>query len=233
MTDLSSFNIMKFAGGQQNLKIVDESAVLSGSDSGSPLMRRRILRAPLNLSRARTVLLSYSIFFPATFDFVKGGKLPGMYGGHEGCSGGNKAEDCFSTRLMWREGGAGELYLYAPKNQQTASLCSDSQSVCDAAWGLSIGRGSFTFNRGEWTRVRQIVRLNTPGVPDGGFELWVEGRRVIQRGDVYYRGTGTGSSGSGSTTTPGVTFFGGHEKEWASPRDQYVWFKGFEMERIA
>lgn len=40
------------------------------------------------------------MFFPADFDFVKGGKLPGMYGGHKGCSGGQDSEDCFSTRLM-------------------------------------------------------------------------------------------------------------------------------------
>ena len=60
---------------------------------------------------ANNVTLQYSIFFPADFQWVQGGKLPGIYGGHEGCSGGNDAKSCFSTRLMWRRGGAGELYL--------------------------------------------------------------------------------------------------------------------------
>jgi len=66
---------------------------------------------PLDLTNARNVTLAYSVFFPVDFDWVKGGKLPGLYGGHIGCSGGDKALDCFSTRLMWRQNGAGEVYL--------------------------------------------------------------------------------------------------------------------------
>jgi hypothetical protein len=67
--------------------------------------------APLNLARASNITLEYDVFFPADFDFVRGGKLPGLFGGHETCSGGDDALDCFSTRLMWRSGGKGELYL--------------------------------------------------------------------------------------------------------------------------
>ena len=66
---------------------------------------------PLDLSSAKNVSLEYSVFFPADFDFVQGGKLAGIYGGHDGCSGGDDALECFSTRLMWREKGMGELYL--------------------------------------------------------------------------------------------------------------------------
>jgi hypothetical protein len=67
--------------------------------------------SPLDLSSAQNVSMSYSVFFPADFDWVLAGKLPGIYGGHETCSGGDDALSCFSTRLMWREGGMGELYL--------------------------------------------------------------------------------------------------------------------------
>jgi Polysaccharide lyase 14 len=66
---------------------------------------------PLPVHSATNVTLQYSVFFPADFEWVHGGKLPGLYGGHEGCSGGNGAKSCFSTRMMWRQGGAGELYL--------------------------------------------------------------------------------------------------------------------------
>ena len=65
--------------------------------------------SPLALQSATNVTLQYSIFFPADFEWVQGGKLPGLYGGHGGCSGGNNAKTCFSTRMMWRQGGAGEL----------------------------------------------------------------------------------------------------------------------------
>src|SRR4051812_15341508 len=73
---------------------------------------------------------------------------------------------------MWRTGGKGELYLYAPKNLQVPSLCeTPPRSVCDSAYGLSIGRGSFAFKRGGWTHVSQTVWLNTPGLANGGFVL--------------------------------------------------------------
>ncbi|KAI0648391.1 hypothetical protein C8Q79DRAFT_573108 [Trametes meyenii] len=145
--------------------------------------------SPLALGNAKNVSMEYSVFFPADFNFVAGGKLPGLYGGHDSCSGGDDALQCFSTRLMWRENGLGELYLYAPKDKQTDALCSTPpQSVCDADWGLSIGRGAFSFKAGNWTHVRQTVTLNTPGEQDGGFALDVDGKRVIERCDVYYRG---------------------------------------------
>lgn len=59
--------------------------------------------------------------------------------------------------------------------------------MCDSSYGVSIGRGSFKFARGEWTTVEQRVVLNTPGKQDGIFTLDVDGRRVVERHDVFYR----------------------------------------------
>lgn len=67
--------------------------------------------SPIPLTYAKNVTLEYAVLFPVKFNWVYGGKLPGLYGGHETCSGGDIATSCFSTRLMWRPGGAGELYL--------------------------------------------------------------------------------------------------------------------------
>ena len=53
---------------------------------------------PLNVSNSTTVMLEYSVYFPKNFDFVKGGKLPGLYGGPANCTGGNAVLDCFSAR---------------------------------------------------------------------------------------------------------------------------------------
>lgn len=82
---------------------------------------------------------------------------------------------------------------YAPKDKQTKALCEDPQSVCDAAYGLSIGRGAFTWAAGEWTTVTQTVTLNTPGRQDGAFTLDVNGERRIARSDVFYRDDISGS----------------------------------------
>ncbi|KAI1791522.1 hypothetical protein LXA43DRAFT_1082589 [Ganoderma leucocontextum] len=144
--------------------------------------------APLDFRGAKNVSMEYSVFFPSDFDWVEAGKLPGIYGGHDGCSGGDDATSCFSTRLMWRGEGVGELYLYAPKDKQTRAFCATPPlSLCDSDYGLSIGRGSFRFAAGNWTRVRQTVTLNTPGMQDGAFALDVNGVRVIDRTGVFYR----------------------------------------------
>ncbi|KAG8753039.1 hypothetical protein FRC12_011686 [Ceratobasidium sp. 428] len=63
------------------------------------------------LKDAQNVTFGYSVFLPVDFEPVRGGKLPGLYGGKTGCSGGDAALDCFSTRLMWRAKNDGELYL--------------------------------------------------------------------------------------------------------------------------
>ncbi|TFK87691.1 polysaccharide lyase family 14 protein [Polyporus arcularius HHB13444] len=174
---------------------------------------------PLDLSRATNVSMEYSVFFPSDFDWVEGGKMPGIYGGHDGCSGGDDALDCFSTRLMWRGKGLGELYLYAPKDKQTAALCkTPPKSVCESDYGFSIARGAFSFAAGKWTHIRQTVVLNTPGKQDGGFALDVNGKRVIERSDILYR-----------DDTSANTFFGGHEPKFATPKDQFSWFKDFSM----
>ncbi|KAG8713242.1 hypothetical protein FRC11_012865 [Ceratobasidium sp. 423] len=143
------------------------------------------------LKDAQNVTFGYSVFLPADFEPVRGGKLPGLYGGKTGCSGGDAALDCFSTRLMWRANSDGELYLYAPKDKQTPEVCNTPpRSICEADYGLSIGRGSFKFTPGQWTHVSQTVVLNTPGKQDGYFTLDVNGERIMDLSGLYYRQTG-------------------------------------------
>lgn len=74
---------------------------------------------------------------------------------------------------MFRSGGMGELYLYAPRDKQVEALCTlGPLSYCNSVYGMSIGRGSWTFRRGEWSNIRQDIWLNTPGKADGGFNIW-------------------------------------------------------------
>lgn len=85
---------------------------------------------------------------------------------------------------------------YAPKDKQTKALCEDPRSVCDAAYGLSVGRGAFQWAPGAWTKVEQTVILNTPGKQDGTFVLLVNGERKIARNDVFYRADLSGGKGA-------------------------------------
>jgi len=120
-------------------------------------------------STFQSMMLSYEVAFDAGFDWVKGGKLPGLRGGpdSQGCSGGRETDGktCFSTRLMWRKDGAGEgayitnsiiysfyepcpvsVYAYIPN---TSGLCSEKDTICDPQYGTSISRGAFNFTSGQ------------------------------------------------------------------------------------
>jgi hypothetical protein len=121
--------------------------------------------------------LRYYVRFPADFDFVRGGKLPGLYGGRT--NNGRKIPDGtngFSTRYMWRAKGAGEVYAYLPSS---------------VAHGTSLGRGSWTWPTGTWATVEQHVRLNTPGQADGQVQVWLNGALVFEQTGLTFRSTWT------------------------------------------
>ena len=88
-------------------------------------------------SQFHSMLLTYEVAFDSNFQFVKGGKLPGLRGGPEpdGCSGGSAANgsNCFSTRLMWRKQGEGEGMLFICSNAELFLLLTPlcpSSSLC-------------------------------------------------------------------------------------------------------
>lgn len=160
---------------------------------------------------ADVLYLRYYVRFPAGFDFVKGGKLPGLFGGTV-TSGQHIPDgaDGLSTRYMWRHGGDGEVYAYLPTSVKH---------------GTSLGRGAWTFTPGGWVCLEQGVRLNTPGHRDGEITVWIDGRQA-------YRSTGLTFRTSPALKIDGLffsTFFGGDDKSWISPRDQTADFAAFAV----
>ncbi|KAJ3500580.1 hypothetical protein NLJ89_g9732 [Agrocybe chaxingu] len=153
------------------------------------------------------MMVSYEVAFDSGFDWVKGGKLPGIRGGlnSTGCSGGNKADglDCFSSRLMWRKSGTGEVYAYIPTPN---NLCSEKSITCNSDFGVSVQRGTFGFVSGEWVRVTQLVQLNDPpNVANGYIALYFNDILVVSQQDLQIRA-------SNSVAANGFyfsTFFGG------------------------
>jgi hypothetical protein len=187
--------------------------------SASPTVARQFgrpqggaqLYLPLRSGAADHLHLRYYVRFPADFDFVKGGKLPGLYGGT--ANNGRRipdGENGLSTRYMWRTNGAAEVYAYLPTS---------------VAHGTSLDRGSWYWPLGRWTCVEQAVRLNTPGAFDGSVTVYVGGRRVMAAGGLEFRTTGR-------LKIEGVffsTFFGGGDPSWATPRTQYADFAAFAV----
>jgi hypothetical protein len=168
----------------------------------------------------RAACLAYRVYFPKTFEFGKGGKLPGLYGGMNeagetaaGCRKGVE-QDAFSTRYMWREGGTGSVYAYLPGK---ITSC-----------GEYIGKGAWTFLPGEWTTLEQEVVLNDLGVSNGILRVWVNGEPVIDRSEVKFRQ-------KDSIAIDGiffVSFFAVRSltgPDWASPQDQAADFSEIKV----
>ncbi|TFK22712.1 alginate lyase [Coprinopsis marcescibilis] len=188
-----------------------------------------------DFTRAKEATFGYSVWFPEDFDWVRGGKLPGLLGGNSkdiayGCSGGRKDVDCWSARLMWRAKGAGEIYSYLPPYdvpgfEANQALCTIPRNICDATYGISIGRANFTFTPGAWTTVAQRIRLNNVGQANGEMDLFVNGGWVLGARDVILRPDGAGK-------IQGVyfqSFFGGSTADWATPRDQDIYISDLSV----
>lgn len=173
----------------------------------------------------RTMLLSYDLAFESGFQFVKGGKLPGLRGGDlTGCDGGANSDTCFSTRLMWRTAGAAEAYTYL----QDSALCKDSNVICnDDGYGTSIGRGDFTWATGAWNHVDMVVGLNNPPTLSNGFlEVYHNGVIAINQTGLQIRSSTSVASIQGIFFS---TFFGGADNTWATPVNQSTYYRNFQM----
>lgn len=170
--------------------------------------------ADLNLAPRDTLRLSYYVRFSENFDYRRGGKLPGLFGGDSN-SGGNTPDgtDGFSTRFMWRKNGAGELYAYLPTSD---------------AYGTSIGRGQWRFKPGVWYKLEQEVKLNQPGRQDGQVRVWLDGKQVLNQAGLTFRSTD-------QLKIDGIffsTFFGGNDPSWATRKDVYVDFADFAVAAV-
>lgn len=161
--------------------------------------------------------LSYEVRFQPGFLFAKGGKLPGLWGGHgvAGCV--KQTTNGFSTRFMWSTGAEAFVYGYL----------ADRTRRCGE--GITAPRGEMQFEPGRWHRLDQEVRLNTPGERDGVLRVWFDRRLVIERRDILYRV-------KKEVTIDGVffsSFFGGSSRGNRSPQDQVARFRNFEYREIA
>ncbi len=170
--------------------------------------------ANLGIPPQDSLRLSYYVRFSKDFDFVKGGKLPGLFGGT--VNDGRKIPDGtngFSTRYMWRKDGDGEVYAYLPSSREH---------------GTSIGRGNWRFQPGTWHHLEQVVVLNQPGKANGQIQVWLDGKKVLTENALTFRTTN-------ALKIEGIlfsTFFGGGDSSWATPKDVYADFANFSVSLV-
>ena len=156
--------------------------------------------------------LIYNLWLPPDFQFNKGGKLPGLFGG-DGPAGGKDVDGKtgFSARFMWRSGGKGEVYAYVPGKPDHR--------------GESIDRGAWVFPRGQWVRMEEEVVLNEPGMANGQLRVWVDGNLKLHHDDMVLRTSG----GFGIDGVMADIFYGGKTGDWAAPADTILRLTPFEL----
>ena len=159
---------------------------------------------------------SYRVRFAAGFDFVRGGKLPGLVGGSHP-TGGHPADDGFSARLMWRPGGAVVQYVYHPRQESTYGV--------DLPYLLAGAPARFS--AGVWHRVEHRVVMNTPGQANGVLQGWIDGQLALDRRDRVWRLDGSVHVDSLYFST----FFGGNDPSWGAARDEAIDFDDIVVSR--
>ena len=119
---------------------------------------------------------------------------------------------------MFRTNGDGELYTYLDQSKQLPGFCKvPPLTVCNPAYGVSVGRGSYKFTPGQWTYMSQTISLNTVGQNDGSFTVSCNGKQVMNFNQVAWRTMAS----VGFIGLDFETFFGGSDSSWATPKDQY------------
>jgi hypothetical protein len=217
----------RFDYGEANAEVVSDAQVgrtvlrvhyPAGSSSssyareGHPLGGLEFKASLPGTGTAPSIFLSYWVKFDPSFQWVRGGKLPGLCGGR--CPSGGAmvtGEGGWSLRTMWRPGGAGEAYAYILPARE---------------YGRDLGLGSWTFTTGAWHRIAEELTLNSGEKDDGIVRVWYD---AAPTSAPTFEATGLAfrRDATGATTLFFSTFFGGHDASRATPVDTFVDFAEF------
>ena len=176
----------------------------------------------LNFDASYTsVELSYDVQFEEGFDFVKGGKLPGLFGG-EGNTGGGipTGIDGFSARMMWRGNGRVVQYVYYPDQPEHFGH--------DMPWTDPATGEDLMFTPGTWHNVVHQLKLNTPGERNGVLRTYFDGKLALEVQGLRFRDT-TDFAIDGMYFS---TFFGGGSDSWSTTADETIYFDNFRISEI-
>lgn len=156
--------------------------------------------------------LRYTVIFEEGFDFVKGGKLPGLCGGPKTITGGDpvNGKEGWSARVMWRKDGRGQAYVY---HMNQPEKYGDQFNFPE----------DFRFLPGTPVTFRLQVAMNTPGKRNGVLKISAGDRLVVERTDLEWRAVPE----IGVDSLLFNTFHGGSDSEWAPSRDVHARFSGF------
>lgn len=190
--------------------------------------------SPTHVFPALHARLSYKVYFPEDFDWVRGGKLPGLFIGNPGATGGHWDYKAGSARVTWQKDGIASVYLYIPlqvsfdghKEEAIRIQSEEFHKVCHKTphKGCHLWRsGPLRFEKGQWNEVTIELNMNAVGKKNGFLKLTVNGNTVECHGMVWRK---TPHLAIGGVSVQ--TFYGGSTPEAAAPMTgSYTKFKDF------
>ncbi len=191
--------------GNQFIRLTYPEGQISPPNSGAQW--NRLFRHPVDEAVAE-----YRVRFDADFDWTHGGKLPGLTGGVQP-TGGRPNPNGFTSRYMWRKDGNLVVYLY--HSEQKGRFGDD----------LPLGK-QLLIPAGGWHSLRQRVKLNTPGEPDGVLQVWVDGELLLNRHDLRWRQAG---ADWGINHFFFSSFHGGGSDAYRPARTNHIDFDDFKV----
>jgi hypothetical protein len=171
-----------------------------------------------DLAQAKALFLRYYVKFQPGFDFSRGGKLPGLYGGTIGQESGGNHGQAFSTRYMWRD----HQVTGSPSDCSTATPCSEVylySPALSSGYGVDIGGSWHWQGDGKWHMVEQRVDRVS-----GDLTVWYDGTKVLSM-----LGALNGASGTPFSGILFSTFFGGHDTSWGPSKRESAYFADFAV----
>ncbi len=238
------WNITKIGWGKtnQNHEILDDGTLKVFYPSGSytpsqyPQGGIGIYTSPMNLFPSDEVILNYQVKFDETFQPVLGGKLPGLFlsegVGKEymrDASGGKYSDLTASCRIVWRKNFEAEAYVYLPENQ-SKEYYSIANFVENNAFGDSLWRGLFKFDKDDWNSVSLHIKVNSfdnKGNPNNDGILTLSINNETQRfNKLIWRVNPT----TQVTAILFATFFGGGSPKYATPVNTWSYFRNVQIQ---
>ncbi|MDQ3003099.1 MAG: polysaccharide lyase [Fibrobacterota bacterium] len=167
---------------------------------------------------ADTAYVRYLVRFDEGFEWVKGGKLPGLCG--KDCITGGLDPDGtngWSARLMWRDSGKVNQYVYFPEKADPNHPGFGE----DMPYDRSATRKRFI--PGKWHEVINQIAMNTPGQRNGIVRAWFDGELALERTDILFRTIADMHVDKLYIST----FHGGKDSTWAPSGTHAVYFDDF------
>ncbi len=174
--------------------------------------------------------LSYRVRFAPGFDFVRGGKLPGLAGG-TAPTGSTQANgfNGWTGRMMWRtdfNGVSGQPQQPVTggityTKHTTSGFTMDGRQEDRTRWTDADGSNTVMV-ADRWFQITQRIKMNTPGEFDGIQQIWLDGNLVLNEQNLRYRLTDQFAIDQMYFST----FYGGGE-DWQTSKDEVAFFDDF------